>query len=279
MQLQDLFSNMYLCYYEGDFLRVPIQWGQNNVKNLYCKIYYIIDGECEIIIDGKSYIGKKGDFFFIPDGTCHSYHLINDKRVEKYYFHFYLEVNGHKVNDLIDLPYYTHIGINDEIMEICKSILKSAQNKSLGSGLALKSNLLMLFSFYVTMYEITPVVDIPETSNQLDKVERYINSHLGSNLSLVQLASIASIHPNYLCRLFKAHYGISPMHYVFEKRMDYSRYLLLYTQTSISDIATMVGYNDISHFSKEFKKYSMFSPKSFRARTHATRESSPFWQK
>ena len=83
-----------------------------------------------------------------------------------------------------------------------------------------------------------------------------------------QLASIASVHPNYLCRLFKARYGVSPMRYVYEKRMDYSRYLLLYTQISVSDIAAMVGYNDISHFSKEFKKYSIVSPRYFRNRTH-----------
>ena len=276
MKIQDLFSDMYLCYYEGDFLRVPSLWGQKDRKQLYCKIYYIVDGECAITIEGKEYIGRKGDFFFIPDGALHSFRLISDDRVKKYYFHFYMEINGQKINQLINLPCFMHLGLNDEVKEICESILQSARNKSLGSSLELRSNLLRLIAFYVSLNESQSVLDIPDTSKELDAAEKYINRHLGEKLTLPLLAGIAKVHPNYLCRLFKARYGVPPMRYVYEKRMDYSRYLLLYTQISVSDIAAMVGYNDISHFSKEFKKYSLVSPRYFRNRTHTDRQSPYF---
>ncbi|MDY4975895.1 MAG: helix-turn-helix transcriptional regulator, partial [Clostridia bacterium] len=78
----------------------------------------------------------------------------------------------------------------------------------------------------------------------------------------------------YLCRLFKSYFGITPLQYVFQKKMDYSRNLLLYTQISISEIAAMVGYDDISHFSKDFKKYSHCPPRYFRSRTLKERQ----WQ-
>ena len=113
-------------------------------------------------IRDREYTGRKGDFFFIPDGTFHSFRLISDDRVKKYYFHFYLEINGQKINQLIDLPCFIHLGLNDEVKEICESILQSARNKNLGSSLELRSNLLRLISFYVSLNEPQSVLEIPE---------------------------------------------------------------------------------------------------------------------
>ena len=227
MNLQDLFSNFYLCFLEGDFLKVPESWGQKNVSYLYTKMYYIMGGECEIVIKDQVYIAKAGDFFYIPNETQHSYRLISDNRVEKYYFHF-----------------------------------------------SLKSALLSLISFYISLHESSPVLKIPDKHQGIIKVVDYIKMNLDKKITLQELANIAYLHPNYLCRLFKTYFGITPLQYVFQKKMDYSRYLLLYTQISISEIAAMVGYDDISHFSKDFKKYSHCPPRYFRSRTLKERQ----WQ-
>lgn len=274
MNLQDLFSNFYLCYLEGDYLKVPENWGQKNVSYLYTKMYYIMGGECEIVIKDQVYIAKAGDFFYIPNETQHSFRLISDNRVEKYYFHFCLEINNQLLDELIPLPNYFHLGINEEIKEICENILQFSQKKSLGAALSLKSSLLSLISFYVSLHEFSPVLEIPEKNQGIARVVDYIKTNLDKKITLQELANIAYLHPNYLCRLFKSCFGITPLQYVYQKKMDYSRYLLLYTQISISEIAAMVGYDDISHFSKDFKKYSHCPPRHFRSQTLKERQ----WQ-
>lgn len=274
MNLQDLFSDFNLCYLEGDCLKVPEIWGEKNTTHLYTKIYYIIEGECELIIKDLVYTAKAGDFFYIPEGTKHSFRSINDNRVKKYYFHFSLEINNQKLDDIIPLPNYFYLGINEEIKSICDNILHLSHMKNFGAALSLKAALLNLISFYVSLNESSPILKIPHKSQGIINVIDYINMNLEKKFTLQELSSIAYLHPNYLCRLFKTHFGISPMQYVYQKKMDYSRYLLLYTQIPISEIAFMIGYTDISHFSKDFKRYSHCSPSYFRSRTLKDRK----WQ-
>jgi len=66
------------------------------------------------------------------------------------------------------------------------------------------------------------------------------------------------------CRIFKKCYGISPLNYVNELRATRARALLKDTNMNISEVAIKLGFENLSYFTRFFKKYSGQSPSSFK---------------
>ena len=54
------------------------------------------------------------------------------------------------------------------------------------------------------------------------------------------------------------------MQYVLKQRIDKARYLIITTDKKISDIANECGFNDMSYFSKTFKRYFKVSPTEYK---------------
>ena len=68
--------------------------------------------------------------------------------------------------------------------------------------------------------------------------------------------------------MFKAEMGMTLLEYLTKYRMHMAKQLLLTTDYNHSQIAEMVGYNDVSYFSKCFKKYYHVSPKQMTKNIH-----------
>lgn len=62
----------------------------------------------------------------------------------------------------------------------------------------------------------------------------------------------------------RAHINQSLGDYILRVRMDAAAHLLTYTETPVQDIAMKVGYENVSSFSRAFKKRFMISPKEFK---------------
>ena len=70
--------------------------------------------------------------------------------------------------------------------------------------------------------------------------------------------------PSYLVSIFKICYGLTPMDYLVNKRIDEAKVLLEDGSLKIKDIASVVGYEDSLYFSKVFKKFTGVSPKEYK---------------
>lgn len=81
---------------------------------------------------------------------------------------------------------------------------------------------------------------------------------------LSALYRISQKSPEYLCRIFKKHMNKTPTEFVNEIRIDNAKFALEYTNHSICEISSDVGYENLSHFYHLFKKDTGMSPKAFR---------------
>lgn len=69
------------------------------------------------------------------------------------------------------------------------------------------------------------------------------------------------LSPVYISKIFKEETGESPINYLIKIRLEKARDILLTSEGgSIKSIANSVGYEDVYHFSKLFKKYYGISP-------------------
>lgn len=69
--------------------------------------------------------------------------------------------------------------------------------------------------------------------------------------------------------MFLKYSNKSPLAFIHDRIILEARRLLLYSQKSTDMIASELGYNDASHFSKFFKKHEEVSPSVFR-KNHLT---------
>ena len=104
---------------------------------------------------------------------------------------------------------------------------------------------------------------LKEPPSWLAQVKEHIEKQYCERLFLSDLAAIAGVHPVYLARAFRAHYGHSINRRLLELRLELARKLLV-SEMSLSDIATETGFCDQGHFSKNFKKFYGVSPGEYR---------------
>ncbi len=98
----------------------------------------------------------------------------------------------------------------------------------------------------------------------INKAIDYIRANLNKNISRSDVANHVHLNEEYFSRLFKQYTGETFKDYLQIEKMKMARNLLEHSNLSISIIASKVGYDNFSHFSKMFKKVVDKSPQEYR---------------
>jgi len=91
----------------------------------------------------------------------------------------------------------------------------------------------------------------------------YILDNLEQPPTIAQIAKHICQSKSSLKRKFKSTYGIPVYQFIQYSRIMKARDLLDTQQYSVTEVAYEVGYSNISHFSKAFKKYMNQSPREY----------------
>ena len=104
------------------------------------------------------------------------------------------------------------------------------------------------------------------SSDIIREITEYISRSYQYEISLQDFAEKKYfMNVSYLSRLFKANVGKTFSKYLIEYRLEKSRELLEQTILKVSDIATHVGYNDVSHYIQSFRKVYGMTPEEYRS--------------
>lgn len=101
----------------------------------------------------------------------------------------------------------------------------------------------------------------------LNRVQEYVDLHLGENLELDQLARTAGMSLHHFAHAFKVSAGVPPHQFVLQRRIGLACDLLIRTDRPIADIAIAAGFSDQSHLTRHFRRSLAVSPGAFR-RSH-----------
>lgn len=94
----------------------------------------------------------------------------------------------------------------------------------------------------------------------IKQIENYIHHHYLSSITLEQTAKHFFITKEYLSKVFKEETGMSFSDYVLNLRMEKAKELVIKSKAPIKDVGNMLGYSDLAHFYKVFKKYFGITP-------------------
>ena len=99
---------------------------------------------------------------------------------------------------------------------------------------------------------------------RLNRVLEYISAHLGNEIRLEALASIAGMSQHHFGELFRRSTGVSPHQYVIGQRVERGKQMLRDTDLSILEIGLAIGFADHSHFTKTFRRIARVTPREYR---------------
>jgi AraC family transcriptional regulator, arabinose operon regulatory protein len=94
----------------------------------------------------------------------------------------------------------------------------------------------------------------------------HMERQTAEKLQIGQLARHVNLSASRFAHLFTAHTGKSPARYLRELRLDRARVLLETTFLSVKEVMAAVGFNDASHFSRDFERSYGMSPRVWRLR-------------
>ena len=103
-----------------------------------------------------------------------------------------------------------------------------------------------------------------QDNKQLNFVKSYMDQHYSREITLDQLANMTYINKFFLVHEFKKQYGVTPIDYLSNKRIDVSKELLLTTDYTMEEIASMIGFNSQSYFNQVFKKKAGLTPTQYK---------------
>lgn len=101
-------------------------------------------------------------------------------------------------------------------------------------------------------------------TDRLNKVIDFMMENYRNDIDLDQLASIAEMNKASFCRYFKSRVHKTCMQFLNEIRITQACKQLLSDHLTISEICYEVGYNNISHFNRQFKLITGMSAKAYR---------------
>jgi AraC family transcriptional regulator len=100
---------------------------------------------------------------------------------------------------------------------------------------------------------------------QLSQVLDYINDHLDHDIKLADLAALLDMSPFHFSHMFKQAIAISPYQYLLQQRIERAKQLLKQTDQPIMEIALLCGFNNHSHLSQQFRRFTGMTPKTYRS--------------
>lgn len=228
----------------------------NSRNGLDSYLFFIVEeGQGSFTYENKTYELSKNDCVFIDCRKAFS-HTSDNWSIK--WIHF----DGLNMRDIYD-EYKGEIVFKTKYESSYFNLIDEIYD------ISISDNNLRDFKLYELLVSIINQI-VSETSitfknkHDLDSIKNYIDLNYTKNICLDELSNLFYINKFYLTRTFKKIYGRTINTYINELRIKEAKELLRYTSLSIENIGFKCGYNDLSYFSKVFKKYELLSPNEYR---------------
>lgn len=101
-------------------------------------------------------------------------------------------------------------------------------------------------------------------SRECMQIKNYLDANYSQDITLDTLVSLTHMNKFYMVHAFTRYTGLSPIHYLLQKRIQEGKALLDSTTYSVAQISAMLGFSSQSYFSQSFKKATGKTPLAYR---------------
>jgi len=156
--------------------------------------------------------------------------------------------------------------VRERVERIFAGMLEEKEREDRYSGVIsriLLAELLVLACRYFAEHEKAERPQVRVTQKAVSDITTYICANYADEITLTSLADRFCMSRCYLARIFKRHTGFSVTQFVNNVRVTQAARLLK-PGSRVSEVALQVGFNNISHFGRIFRKCMGISPQGYR---------------
>lgn len=232
----------------------------------FYQLIVTLSGRGMFEVAGHRYECHEGDVMFLKAEEPHNYTSMNNA-----WSTGWVIFDGHNITQLLatlsmsDSQCY-RLGQTHSIITNFRS-MASLSNSCLDAKDLRLSEKLYSILIGLQLFRIDEKNTKMSTSDDIvEHVRQYIFTHYMNDLSLDKLATFAGVTPQYLCTIFKEIMGEGVVDYIKAIRLGEAKGLLTSSTRQVKDIATAVGFSDVSYFCSVFKKNEGMTPQQFRGK-------------
>ena len=247
---------------------------QNYHSHDFIEVMILLSGCGQYRIDGKIYQVREGDVLFMNPGTKHQA-IVTDK--DRPMMEFFIAFTDFKLDgveeghfDLKERGPVIHLEGDQKyrLFKLAYSMDAESGSRQIGKYVMMKSYLLQLVLLLVREMEEPGwdkrdnlTVEPTNRKHVVEHILNYFEEHYSEKISLDSIACNMYLSTFYISKIFKNETGDAPIRHLINIRLEHARQILESGQeSSVSEVAAQVGYEDAYHFSKLFKKKYGVSP-------------------
>lgn len=219
----------------------------------------ILQGVHKLHINGKDLVAKCGTIKIVNPYEIH----LADGKTSWRYANFM--PNTQTIKDIamqmedsyINSPIKFHNNITDKraVKYFYKLYLSSIDANS---KLLFEESMIVFISYLLDHFTYTKI-DTKDISSSIQNAVDYIHANFLQDISLEDLCKEVNISKYHLIRIFKKQRNFTPHQYILILRIEHAQKLIANGQ-NLSQIASICGFSDQSHFIKTYKNYFGFTP-------------------
>lgn len=247
----------------------------------HLELAYIMSGKGKYFIEGKMFDVQEGDLLILNPGVQHE--AQSPEHNEEGITEFFVGVTdialpGCKENFLpVKKDGYVMRSGMEFQEKVCQIFhLMEAENLSCMEGryAMMKAYIMQVILLILREQKKVETPSGPYAlgtvgKNQVvDQIVKYFQEHYNEKISLDQIAENMYLSSFYISKIFKNKTGDTPIHYLINLRLEKAKQMLEagYCK-NVQEVAREVGYDDVYHFSKLFKKRYGISPSAAQKRS------------
>ncbi|SET09114.1 AraC family transcriptional regulator [Paenibacillus sp. NFR01] len=272
--------------YAAHWRKVDPKWSYPEHTHPMFEINVVLEGRQQMLVGNKAYTQAAGEIVFIRPGVPHS-SLVADPEHEMTYYCMHFDINDLALRRaLLKLDVVSLRGDTPEKQAfrraldhvIRAAILTESGNVQRNRLVTLQASLQLFAALSGWVLAETPdagpsvLAGVTENTVALaHAVEGLLQESVFTAAAtqsrggwIEEIAARLGYTPNHCNRAFRQIYGMSPRQYLSDLTIRHAKLLLLDNTLSVDTIAHRLGYRDVSHFSKQFKRWTGLPPMGYR---------------
>ncbi|MBP1988745.1 helix-turn-helix domain-containing protein [Paenibacillus eucommiae] len=274
----------------------PGGWSYPRHHHHLFELLYCWEGEVTQVVEGHEIKLARGEWLLVKPGIKHS--TYNDSEHPYTFFNIHFNIDDEELRSLLTPYTYRHLTRSSiqqtKLPAYLKEIEALLQNQLTDSrnyewehnrGTITLNSIHKLFLQGQLLFMIREVIILLSgfalagaaanavnekglsSTSQVDvahEIEGKLRSSVCSKGVITDIAKEQNLSRSQCSKIFTQVYGMSPRQYLSDIKLNQAKKLLLSSELTIEAISDELGFTSLSHFSRQFKRWTGVSPNQFR---------------